>query len=188
MQLAHHKLILPHKRSRCYLYALFMYLCYVTGTLQNVEKGEKIQWDPDTQGITVNTDSEVGKSNLVWMRFFGDADEPAVGMVFIYFSEPMSYQLGSCTSSKDFTDPLPDDPDKTWTITYMERSVAIHCNGKQVANVPISEAEAGCTESGWSTYWDRKPTRIQFDMSDNASNSYCFSSITGKYNEGFEEA
>ena len=164
-----------------------MYLCYVTGTLQDVVYDEKIQWNPDRQNITVSTDSTVGSDDAVYVFFYDNAGNYA-GVVFIEFTTPIQYGLYECTSYNNFPVSLPAAPDKTWTIEYntAEQRVVYYCNGVQVLNVLLSDS--GCTDSSWRTYWERKPTQIQFISSDTASDSYCFSSITGKYNEGFQEA
>ena len=164
-----------------------MYLCYVTGTLQDVVREEWIQWNPDTQGITFTTDSTVGSNEKVWVRFSDNAGI-AAGRVYIYFNTTIQYGLGWCTSYTYFPVSLPAAPDKTWTITYntAEQRVVYYCNGVQVLNFLLSDSE--CTNSAWRTVWERKQTQIQFDSRDTASDSYCFSSNTGKYNEGFQEA
>ena len=163
-----------------------MYLCYVTGTLKNVVRGTKIQWNPDTQGITVSTDGTVGSYERVWVNFYDNTGNRA-GSVRIYFGTPIQYRLGECTYNF-FPVSLPAAPDKTWTIEYntAEQRLVLYCNGVQVLNLLLSDSE--CTaNSAWRTYWERKPTQIKFDSSDTASDSYCFSN-TGKYNEGFQEA
>ena len=165
-----------------------MYLCYVTGTLQNVVKGEKIQWNPATQGITVSTDSTVGSGEWVDVNFCDNTGNWA-GAVYIYFTTTIQYNIGWCTSTyNNFPVSLPAAPDKTWTIQYntAEQRLALYCNGVQALNVLLSVSE--CTRSYWRTYWERKPTQIEFLSSDTASDSYCISSNTGKYNEGFQEA
>ena len=164
-----------------------MYLCYVTGTLQDVVIGEKIQWNPDTQGITFTTDSTVGSGEKVGV-LFSDNTGSYAGGVLIYFNTTIQYYIDRCTSYTYFPVSLPAAPDKTWTITYntAEQRVVYYCNGVQVLNFLISDSE--CTQSNWRTYWERKQTQIYFYSYDTASDSYCFSSNTGKYNEGFQEA
>ena len=162
-----------------------MYLCYVTGTLKDVVRGEKIEWNPDTQGITFTTNSTAGSNDVVWVLFSNYA-----GGVWIYFYTPIQYGLGGCSYRNNFPVSLPAAPDKTWTITYNTagKRLALYCNGVQVLNVLLSDSE--CTQSNWRTTWERKPTQIRFSSSsiDTASDSYCFSSNTGKYNERFQEA
>ena len=44
---------------------MYLHLCYVTGTLKDVVRDVKIPWNPDTQNITVTTDSTVGSNEEV---------------------------------------------------------------------------------------------------------------------------
>ena len=163
-----------------------MYLCYVTGTLQNVVRGTNIEWNPDTQGVTFTTDSTVGSYEKVYVDFY-DNDGYYAGSVWIYFYA-IQYRLGWCSYNNYFPVSLPAAPDKTWTIEYKTgKRLALYCNGVQVLYLLLSDSV--CTgNSAWRTNWERKPTQIQFRSIDAASDSYCFSSITGKYNEGFQEA
>ena len=163
-----------------------MYLCYVTGTLQDVVRDEKIQWNPDRQGITFTTDSTVGSGEKVGV-YFSDNTGNYAGNVRIYFDTQMQYVLGWCSYYVNFPVSLPAAPDKTWTIEYNTagKILALYCNGVQVLDVQVSDSE--CASSDWRTVWERKQTQIQFDSRDTASDSYCFSN-TGKYNEGFQEA
>ena len=164
-----------------------MYLCYVTGTLQDVVRDEKIQWNPDTQGITFTTNSAVGSGEKVGVYFYDNGNY--AGNVGIYFNTRIQYYIGYCTPyNNNFPVSLPAAPDKTWTIEYNTagKILALYCNGVQVLNLLISDSE--CTDSRWRTYWERKPTQILFSSIDTASDSYCISSNTGKYNEGFQEA
>ena len=168
-----------------------MYLCYVTGTLQDVVKYEKIQWNPDRQGITVSTNSTAGSGEKVGVYFYDNGNY--AGGVYIYFTTPIKYLINWCSHVNYFPVSLPAAPDKTWTIEYntAELRVVYYCNGVQVLNFLISDSV--CTgHSDWRTVWERKPTQIQFlskyDSIVPASDSYCFSSNTGKYNERFQEA
>ena len=158
-----------------------MYLCYVTGTLQNVVYDEEIQWNPDTQGITVTTNSTVGSGERVGVYFYDNAGNYA-GSVWIHFNTPIQYGLGWCASYNNSTVSLPVATQKTWTFAYntAEQRVVYYCNGVQALNVLLSDSE--CYRNVWRTYWERKPTQIEFSSFDTASKSYCFSSHPGKLN------
>ena len=150
-------------------------------------RGKKIQWNPDTQGITVTTNSTVGSNDEVCVYFYDNAVNYA-GSVRIYFKTQIQYGLGWCTSTwNNFPVSLPAAPDKTWTIEYntAEQRIALHCNGVQALNVLLSDSE--CTgDSDWRTVWERKPTRLEFyNYVDTASDSYYITGNTGKYYEGF---
>ena len=181
-----------------YTYTLYMYIyqCYVTDPwwqcdLVTVEKGVKKDWDPDSQTITVTTNSEAESNNQVIVSFFDTVGGDA-GLVEIYFGAEIQYKIGGCSSDPtSFTAaPLPAETEKTWTITYnyTDKRVVYYCNGVLVADVVLSNSAC---RSGWEYYWGSKPTQMQFGMdgmfgmdgiSDTASDTYCFSSNPGKYN------
>ena len=165
---------------------MYLHQCYVTVTwkqcdnLVPVVRDVKIPWNPDSETITVTTDSVASSEKLVGVRF-DDKDGDYAGSVFIGFNTQIQYTIGGCTYSyKPFPVTLPTATQKTWTITYnyAERRVVIHCNGVQVVNVVVSDS--ACTgDSNWKDYWERKPTQIKFWGS--ASDSYCISSHPGNY-------
>ena len=137
----------------------------------------KKPWNPDTQNITVTTNSTVGSKETVELEFHTSIGWYAGG-VEISFDTPIRYKLGYCTSWINFPPTVTAAPQKIWTITYKyntkEPSVVIHCNEVQVANVPISENE--CTVSFWKKFWELEPTQLHFSpFWDTASDSYCFS-------------
>ena len=146
-----------------------------------------IPWNPDSETITVTTDSVAGSKAEHVSVFFFDKDGYYAGDVYIHFDTQIQYRIGYCTYRyKPFPVILPTATQKTWTITYnyAERRLVYYCNGVQVLNVVLSDST--CTK--WSTnsffkdLWERKPTQIQFYYTDVASDSYCISSNTGKYN------
>ena len=105
-------------------------------------RGEKIQWNPDTQGITVSTDSTVGSNEWVWVYFY-DKNGNYAGAVCINFYTEIQYSLGWYKNYTPFhvTTPVPDEGQRIWTITYncVELIVVIHCNGVHVLNVLLSD-------------------------------------------------
>ena len=164
---------------------MYIYQCYVTDPWKlcddpvTVEKNVKKAWNPDSQTITVSTDSEAGSKENVHVSFY-DKDDSLLGAVIIYFIAGIQYYIGQCRSYTRFSETLPKVTEKTWTITYnyTEETLVFHCNEVQVADVLLS----ACNYSGWRNYWGRKPTQIDFDSSDSASDTYCFSNNPGKYN------
>ena len=171
-----------------------MYLdqCYVTVTWKQcdnpvtVVRDVKIPWNPDSENITVSTDSVAGNREYVDAVFF-DKDGNYAGRVYISFYAPIKYWIAFCTEYyKPFPVTLPTATQKAWTITYnyTEKRVVLHCNGVQVAEVVISDSVCTRwnTNSDYRDYWERKPTQINFLSTDTASDSYCISSNTGNYN------
>ena len=111
-------------------------------------------WNPDSQNITVTTDSEAGSKDKVDVLFFdkvGDYSTLNSGDVSIYFNTEIQYWIGDCSAGwTSFPAALlPAETEKTWTITYnyMERLV-LHCNGVLVADVVYNST---CDDS----YWER---------------------------------
>ena len=115
--------------------------------------------------------------------FYGKYGKWAGG-VSINFSSQIQYALQWCSSWKPFPT-LPTARQKTWTIKYhySEQRVVYFCNGEEVLNLLLPSV---CTRyTYWREYWDIKPTQIYFFSNDRASDSYCISSIPGKYNGEF---
>ena len=168
---------------------MYLHQCYVTGTLKQcdnpvpVVRDVFIPWNPDSDTITVPTDSVAGSGEKVVVRLH-DKSGNIAGSLWISFDTQIEYRIGWCTHYTLFPVTLPTATQKTWTFTYnyTEKRVVYVCNGVQVLNFVISDSAC----NNWSTlgefYWSRKPTQIKFHYSDAASDSYCISSNTGNYN------
>ena len=140
----------------------------------DVVKRVKIPWDPDSQDISILTDSVAGNDEEVKVNFYDDGGQ-TVGAVFIHFLEPIKYQIVWCTSFYiPFPDSLPTETEKTWVISYnpAELRVIIFCNGVEVLSVVLSDSVCH-GNSNWRNYWQRTPTKIKFSSSDTASDQYC---------------
>ena len=186
----HHKAIMPYKASTAgVIYTdnlcTYRHLCCVTGTLKEVVRDEVMPWNPDSESITVTTDTVAGSSEKVRVRFFNKVGS-YTGAVRIYFDTQIQFNIGWCTGWTPFPVTLPTETHKTWTFTYnyTEKRLVYYCNGVQVADVVLSST---CSLSSWRNYWEREPTQVKFFSMDTASDSYCISSYTGKYNMGFWE-
>ena len=169
---------------------MYLYQCYVTVTLKQCDnlvtavRNVKIPWNPDSETITVTTESVAGTEELLDVHFY-DKDGGKAGAVLIKFYTQIKYQMGWCSPGyTTFPVTLPTAKQKTWTFTYnyAEKRVEIFCNGVQVVNVVLSDSV--CTRSSvkWIDNWENKPTQIDFYSKDDASDSYCISSKPGKYN------
>ena len=113
-------------------------LCYVAGTLKQcdlvpVKREVSIPWKPDSENITVTTDSVAGSREDVVVTFY-DKDGNQAGGVWIGFYTQLRYNIGSCTIWTPFPVKLPTATQKTWTITYnyTEQRVVYYCNEVQV--------------------------------------------------------
>ena len=146
--------------------------------MTNVQKGVALPWNPDTQNITISTDSVENSADLLVVLI-----SAGLGTVEIYFDTKIKYKLGMCTPKKRFPVTLPTVTKKYWTIkyNYAEKNVVLYCNGIEVANVVLSDSV--CTADPlWRQSWGIKHTNIWFDEGDTASDSYSLS--RGKYNGG----
>ena len=63
-----------------------------------VTRDDKIPWNPDSENITITTDSEEGSWEMLRVVFYDDNDELA-GDVMIYFSKTLRYNIANCYSS-----------------------------------------------------------------------------------------
>ena len=172
---------------------MYLYQCYVTDTwklcddLVPVELDMEKAWNPDNETITFTTDNVAGSGEMVIVEFLGK-DGYNAGAVTIYFTTEIVYMIGGCSKYfTPFSETLPIETEKTWTITYnyMDKRVVLHCNEVQVLNVLLSDivcAYISLDQSKWRNYWENKPTQIKFLSYDTASDTYCMSSNPGKYN------
>ena len=118
--------------------------------------------------------------------WFFDKDGIYAGDVQITFYSLIEYSIGWCMFSKPLLFTLPTPTQKTWTLTYnyTERRLVLKRNGVTVVNdvVTVSVCTRWSDNPQYKATWDRKPTQIKFDYDGTASDSYCISSNTGKYN------
>ena len=164
-----------------------LYQCYVTGTwwqcdnpVVTVVKDVSIPWNPDSETISISTNSEAGSWEASHV-YFNDKDGNIAGAVGIYFDPQIKYAIDMCTYQTPFPATLPTETEKTWTITYnyTEKRVVYYCNGVQVVN--FVQSDIACVKSSWREQWERKPTQIKFNSRENASDGYCIISNTGNY-------
>ena len=96
------------------------------------------------------------------------------GGVVLIFTDPPQFQIRSCTLSTDFpTQPPTGTDDKVWKITLTRTSgirLVIHCNEVEVLKFVLSEST--CTDSSWSSAWNREVDELRFDDEDTASDYY----------------
>ena len=142
--------------------------------MKDVVSGVYIPLHSDSMDLTIRTDSVAGSGERSDVYFYDDDNEIA-GIVRIYFSSPIQYNIGRCSGTWTyFPVTLPTQTDKTWRIVYnpAELRVVHYRNEVEVVNVVMSESF--CTnEATWKNIWeDRKPAKILF-FSDTASDEYC---------------
>ena len=136
-----------------------------------VQGGVKINYDLENSPLQIKTDSE----DRIYVHFHS-AEKDYVSAISLWPNwSPPKYQLFSCsTSTTRFPTDLPSETDKVWTITKSSVSGAprlvIHCNGKEVLNVVMSDST--CGDYKWSTHWTQDVDQLEFDSSEIASDYY----------------
>ena len=124
-------------------------------------------WNPDTQNISVSTNSVAESGEEVYVYCY-DKDGNYAGAVCINFYTEIQYNLGWYKNYTPFhvTIPVPDEGQRIWTITYncVTLIVVIHCNGVEVLNMVLSDSV--CTKHSWTTYWEQSNGYVYFYNQD----------------------
>ena len=150
--------------------------------MEDVVREEKIPWDPDSEDITILTDSLAGSEDEISMPFFDDNDQYIGGIGISFKSPQMVYIIDTCRATNLFPVAVPTGTGKMWRISYNQAqlTVGIYCNGVEVLNVVLSDGF--CTSGTWRNNWQlRTPTQITFHSRDSASEQYCLVMKPGKY-------
>ncbi|XP_063678964.1 uncharacterized protein LOC134814712 [Bolinopsis microptera] len=138
-----------------------------------VEREVQIEWDLESTPLEIKTNSGLRSGEAVKVRFYSSIIDYA-GLVQLYFDSTPQYNLGYCNTPYMNLHVNPPSPtDKVWRITLTRTAgvrLVIHCNEVEVLNILISQAT--CSDSSWSTYWNRDVTKIKFFSSDSASDYY----------------
>ena len=151
----------------------------------DVVRDVKIPWDPDSEEITIRTDSVAGSDAEMAVWFYNDASQH-VGGVRVYFTSPIKYRLVHCTNGWiQFPVSLPPETDKTWKISYSpaEKRVVYYCNEVEVLNLVLSDSVCDRTDIDWKETWEQgEPIQINFPTAhDTASDEYSIMAKIGMY-------
>ena len=142
--------------------------------MKDVVRDVYLPLNSDSVDLSIRTDSVIGSGEKVQVTFY-DEDTRDAGTVSIKFLSQIQYAIGGCTSSTPFpAGKLPTQTEKVWRFVYnpAELRAVYYCNEVEVLNVVLSDSV--CSESGWRTWWEKKPTQIHFHSSqDTASEQYC---------------
>ena len=143
---------------------------YVTGW-KTVERDVKIPHNLETTPLQIKTDSAAGSRENVWVYLYTAWGDWA-GYVYFNFNSPPQYYLHWCSNSRtDFPSTLPSEINKIWTLTKLPGPrVTLQCNGVTVVDMTMSHDT--CSDSDWSTVWNRQVEQIKFDSDDSASDEY----------------
>ena len=128
--------------------------------------------DLESFPLEIKTDSALGSYDMVDV-FFYSAEGKYAGGVYLRFTSTLQYLLAWCTSWTNLPVNPPSATDKVWRISLLTRTagvrLVIHCNDVEVLNKLLSST---CSDSMWSTIWNRDVTKIEFHSQDTASDYY----------------
>lgn len=154
---------------------------YFTGTFTDVVPYTFIPWDPDTSDLQISTEeSEESGKEVVVLLSDDNGDAGSAGVVVIFFTSPIQYQLGCTNSATPFHTTPPTETEKIWRISYTQTSqqIVIFCNDVKVLDLLLSDDV--CDYSGWRDIWERDVKEMFFLGS--VSVKYC-TAIRGSYKE-----
>ena len=111
-------------------------------------------------------------ANSEWLSVnFFDITGDMVGELNVLFmnSSLPSYQIGTCADFTNFSEQLPNDTIKIWTITKLAGlRMTIQCNAEKVADVSLSPTTCTDDESDWT----RQVGQIEFGFLASESDFY----------------
>jgi len=147
--------------------------------------GKLIDFDMENTPLALKTDSVINSGDAVTITFNRQvsATYEMIGVLNIKFEDKLTYNLANCDPFGTYHDfdsnpPQPSGADKNllWRITVDRTSgvrIIIHCNNKEVANVPIGVSGTRCTASTTNQQqWGKQINKIEFDPGDTASDYY----------------
>ena len=121
--------------------------------------------------IKTNTDILNGEEESIRVVFL-DSSGKTAGHVIIDIRQTTYYMIRYCMTSWDtFTWDTDTEIDKVWTITKESGpSIKIECNGKLIKRLVMSDIT--CDNSLWNFVWNTDVSKIEFTISDMASDFY----------------
>ena len=137
-----------------------------------MQRSVKIEWDLESTPLEIRTNSVLGSNDVVDVVLYSAEGEYA-GTVALYFTSTLQYHIGWCSTWTNLPVTPPSATDKVWRITLTRTAgvrLVIHCNDVEVLNTLLSQAT--CSDSRWSTAWNRDVAKIKFYKHDTASDYY----------------
>jgi len=134
----------------------------VLGWTATGERGVDIVYEIETYPLQIVTDSVVGSEDLIRVGFY--SEDSLGGAVYVKFTDPPQYSIGSCIYSDWVTFAnMPVEDTRVWTITKTATSLALVCNGVEIFNYLFSEsAKSNCVPK-----WSGDMVTIKFRSSSN---------------------
>ena len=129
--------------------------------------------DVDMPTVEVETNSEMGSRDILWVHFFGSSQKHngAAGGIKIFFLDTPEFGLDWCGLRRAFPTALPDAVDKVWQISKTPGHMRVLVNGKEVLNI---ESEGICRLSHSPEIWNLPVSAVMIHSDDTASDRYRF--------------
>ena len=140
-----------------------------------MQRDLNFNYDLENSPLQIRTNNSAAGSNAQIRVSLYSATGDYAGGVELFFTSPPQYLIEHCSISRtNFPTDLPFEIDNIWTLTVTRTSdvsrLILYLNNTEVLNLVISDTT--CTESTWSTYWNRDVEKIMFPSADTASDYY----------------
>ena len=107
-------------------------------------RNREISFNINSTPLQVQTDSEIGSEDQMWIQFFDSHLEGFTGIA-IWFETPR-YRIGHCQSGTIPSSKLGTDIRRIWTIKKEDTRLMLSCNGMQIFDFDIQMLKSGCEE------------------------------------------
>ena len=128
-------------------------------------------YDLETTPLQIKTDTVAGTGEKVKVVFYTAEKEDLSGSIRLDIVDPPKYFIGSCsTEYTPFSEDLPAEETKVWTITETLTTVTITCNEVELVTYTFSDSSksSNCFEK-----WSRDTKMMQFVLNlDTASDEF----------------
>jgi len=123
--------------------------------------------DLETTPLQIKTDSADGNGEEISVWFY-TADIEYNGVIWLKFSDPPVYHIGSCSVGYTnlFPVDLPAEQTKIWTITETATTLKIECNEKEVLTYTFSDSTR-TTEC--VPQWSRDTAGLSFHQNEDTA-------------------
>ena len=117
-----------------------------------------IPYDLEKYPLRLKTDSEIGSNHHIDVIMYSDTATSwqgytDLGYVWIRFTEPMTYKIGSCTHDHVVFETQPVLRAKLedfWRITKTSTNLIVECNGVVVLDLSFAASPMGECKAKWS--------------------------------------
>lgn len=127
-----------------------------------MRRGEIVDFDLENTPLEIKTEGENSNNRYLYI-FFYTAAGYAGGLQLEFEYTRVMYAFNGCSGKlHNFPTPPSASMVKDWRLTLQRKSgsvqFTIHCNGKQVLDVPISESTCA-KKKDYKKNWTKKPVK-----------------------------